>query len=218
MGENKQTTSPKMWVDKPWFWPAVYAVIAIIMIAFIVLYNVLATPDDGTETLQPVSQEPETIVETNAREETMKYPFEEAYLNNVKVIQDYYDVSADAATRENALLVFNQTYSTSNGISIAINSEPFKVLAALSGEVTEVKLDKFTGNTITLTHEEGYTTRYTSVGDIVVQEGDVVAQGEPIATTIENEWNPTAGIHLHFEVLKDGEYMNPRDLLTFSEF
>ena len=59
------------------------------------------------------------------------------------------------------------------------------------------------------------TTRYTSVGDIVVQEGDIVAQGEPIATTIENEWNPTAGIHLHFEVLKDGEYMNPRDLLTF---
>ena len=215
MREDKQTTSPKMWVDKPWFWPAVYAVIAVILIALIVLYNVLTTPDDGTEILQPVSQEPETIVETNAREETMKYPFEEAYLGNVKIIQDYYDVSADAETRENALLVFNQTYSTSNGISIAINSEPFKVLAALSGEVTEVKLDKFTGNTITLTHEDGYTTRYISVGDIVVQEGDVVAQGEPIATTIENEWNPTAGIHLHFEVLKDGEYMNPRDLLSF---
>ena len=215
MREDKQTTSPKVLVNKPWFWPAVYAIIALVMIALIVLYNVLTTPDDGTETVQPVSQEPETTVETNAREETMKYPFEEAYLSNVKVIQDYYDVSADAATRENALLVFNQTYSTSNGISIAINSEPFKVLAALSGEVTEVKLDKFTGNTITLTHEEGYTTRYTSVGDIVVQEGDVVAQGEPIATTIENEWNPTAGIHLHFEVLKDGEYMNPRELLSF---
>ena len=217
MREDKQTTSPKTWVDQKWFWPAVYAVIAIIMIAFIVLYNVLATPED-TDTLQPVSQEPETVVETNATEETMKYPFEETYLNNVKIIQDYYDVSADASTRENALLVFKQTYSTSNGISIAINSEPFKVLAALSGEVTEVKLDAFTGNTITLTHENGYTTRYTSVGDIVVQEGDVVAQGEPIATTIENEWNPTAGVHLHFEVLKDGEYVNPKDFLTFSEF
>ena len=217
MREDKQTTSPKTWVDQKWFWPAVYAVVAIIMIAFIVLYNVLATPED-TDTLQPVSQEPETVVETNATEETMKYPFEETYLNNVKIIQDYYDVSADASTRENALLVFKQTYSTSNGISIAINSEPFKVLAALSGEVTEVKLDAFTGNTITLTHENGYTTRYTSVGDIVVQEGDVVAQGEPIATTIENEWNPTAGVHLHFEVLKDGEYVNPKDFLTFSEF
>lgn len=217
MREDKQTTSPKTWVDQKWFWPAVYAVVAIIMIAFIVLYNVLATPEDA-DTLQPVSQEPETIVETNATKETMKYPFEETYLNNVKIIQDYYDVSADASTREKALLVFNQTFSTSNGISIAINSEPFKVLAALSGEVTEVKLDAFTGNTITLTHENGYTTRYTSVGDIVVQEGDVVAQGEPIATTIENEWNPTAGVHLHFEVLKDGEYVNPKDFLTFSEF
>ncbi len=214
MGENKQTTSPKTWVDKPWFWPAVYAVIALIMIAFIVLYNVMSTPEDS-DTLQPVSQEEETVIETNAREETMKYPFDEAQLNSAKIIQEYYDVTADAETREKALLVFNQAYSTSSGISIAINSEPFQVVAALSGEVKEVKMDEFTGNTLTIEHENGFTTRYSSVGDILVQAGDAVAQGEPIATTIENEWNPTAGIHLHFEVLKDGESINPRSLLAF---
>lgn len=214
MGENKQTTSPKTWVDKPWFWPAVYAVIALIMIAFIVLYNVMATPED-TDTLKPVSQDKETVIETNAREETMKYPFDEKQLNNVKIIQDYYDVTADAETRENSLLVFNQTYSTSNGLSLAINSEPFQVMAALSGQVKEVKLDAFTGNTVTIEHENGLTTRYSSVSDILVKEGDAVTQGEPIATTIENEWNPSAGIHLYFEVLKDGEYINPRTLLAF---
>lgn len=214
MGENKQTTSPKTWVDKPWFWPAVYAVIALIMIAFIVLYNVMATPED-TDTLQPVSQDKETVIETNAREETMKYPFDEKQLNNVKIIQDYYDVTADAETRENSLLVFNQTYSTSNGLSLAINSEPFQVMAALSGQVKEVKLDAFTGNTVTIEHENGLTTRYSSVSDILVKEGDAVTQGEPIATTIENEWNPSAGIHLYFEVLKDGEHINPKTLLAF---
>lgn len=214
MGENKQTTSPKTWVDKPWFWPAVYAVIALIMIAFIVLYNVMATPEDS-DTLQPVSQEDETVIETNAREETMKYPFDEAQLNSAKIIQEYYDVTADAETRENALLVFNQSYSTSNGISIAINSEPFQVMAALSGQVKEVRLDEFTGNTVTIEHENGYTTRYSSVDDILVKEGDAVTQGEPIATSIENEWNQKAGIHLHFEVLKDGEYINPNTLLAF---
>ncbi|WP_431029084.1 peptidoglycan DD-metalloendopeptidase family protein [Lysinibacillus sp. LZ02] len=214
MREDKQTTSPKTWVDQKWFWPAVYAIIAIIMIAFIVLYNVLVTPEES-DTLQPVSQEPETIIETNAVEETMKFPFDELQLNNVKILQDFYDVTADAETRENALLVFNQTYSASNGVSIAINSEPFQVLAALSGTVTEVKLDAFTGNKVTIEHENGYTTQYTSVGDIVVQEGDNVVQGEPIGMTVENEWNPTAGIHLHFEVLKDGQYINPRTLLAF---
>lgn len=214
MGENKQTTSPKTWVDKPWFWPAVYAVIALIMIAFIVLYNVMATPEDS-DTLQPVSQEDETVIETNAREETMKYPFDEAQLNSAKIIQEYYDVTADAETRENALLVFNQSYSTSNGISIAINSEPFQVMAALSGQVKEVRLDEFTGNVVTIEHENGFTTRYSSVDDILVKEGDAVTQGEPIATSIENEWNQKAGIHLHFEVLKDGEYINPKSLLAF---
>ncbi|MGM9948516.1 MAG: peptidoglycan DD-metalloendopeptidase family protein [Lysinibacillus sp.] len=214
MGENKQTTSPKTWVDKPWFWPAVYAVIALIMIAFIVLYNVMATPKES-DTLQPVSQEDKTVIETNAREETMKYPFDEAQLNSAKIIQEYYEVTADAETREKALLVFKQSYSTSSGISIAINSEPFQVMAALSGQVKEVRLDEFTGNTVTLEHENGLTTRYSSVGDILVKEGDAVTQGEPIATTIENEWNPSAGIHLHFEVLKDGEHINPKILLAF---
>ncbi|RKJ53665.1 M23 family metallopeptidase, partial [Butyricicoccus sp. 1XD8-22] len=118
-------------------------------------------------------------------------------------------------TREKALLVFNQTFSTSSGVSLSMNSEPFEVRAAMSGEVTEVKLDAFTGNQIIITHPNGMETRYSSVTDILVKEGDEVIQGQPLATTTDNEWNPTAGVHLHFQVLQDGEHINPRDFLSF---
>jgi len=219
MREEKQIkTSPNKnsWQKKPWFWPSVYAAIAVVLIGLIFSYNALLGDDEETEVVQEgTATDDSAVIETNARTENLKYPFNEEALDSLEVLQDYYDVTADEATREKALLVFNQTFSTSSGVSLSVNNEPFEVLAAMSGEVTEVKLDEFTGNEIVITHPNGMETRYSSISDILVKEGDKVSQGQPLATTIENEWNPTAGIHLHFEVLQDGEHVNPRNFLAF---
>lgn len=217
--QNKQTTNSqsKNWQNKPWFWPAIYGGIAVALIGIIFTYTALTGEKETNNVTEEVSgvQDESPIIETNAQVETMKYPFAENQREKVQVLQDYYDVTADAETRENALLVFKQTFSASSGLSLSINNEPFEVLAAMSGEVTEVKLDDFTGNKIVITHPNGMETRYSSVSDILVKEGDKVEQGQPIATSTENEWNPSAGIHLHFEVLEDGEHVNPRNFLAF---
>ena len=215
MGEEKNKPSQKNWQQRPWFWPVVYSGIALAIIALIISYNALIENQQEKLLLQePVTPE-QTLVETAAKQETLKYPFKEEYFEEVTVLQDFYDMEADAVSRENALLVFNQVFSTSSGVSLAINSEPFEVVAAMSGEVVEIKLDAFTGNAITVDHGNGLQTRYSSVADILVKEGDHLAQGEQIATSSENEWNPTAGIHLHFEVLDEGTPVNPRKLLSF---
>lgn len=214
MGEEKKGPSQKDWQQKPWFWPVVYSAIALALVGIIVGYNELVQRAEQTTESEP-AETVDVLVETASQKETMKYPFKETYLNEVTVLQDFYDLEADEATRERALLVFNQVYSTSTGVALTINSEPFEVIAAMSGEVTEVKLDAFTGNSITINHADGYQTRYSSVTDILVKEGDILKQGEQIATTTENEWNPTAGIHLFFEVFDQGELMNPRKLLAF---
>lgn len=218
--EKNLKPSPKNLQQKPWFWPAIYAGIALAIIALMFSYSVLVTKKEEnllTETVakEEIPEQQQPIIETNATQENLKYPFDEAYLEELTILQDFYDFSADAKTRENALLVFKQTFSTSSGMSLAINSEPFEVLAAMSGVVTKVKMDAFTGNMITVEHANGLETRYSSVTDIVVKEGDEVVQGQPLATTTENDWNPTAGIHLHFEVLENGEAINPRKLLAF---
>lgn len=218
MREEKQikaSPNKNSWQKKPWFWPSVYAAIAVVLIGLIFSYNALIGDDEKEVVQQGTPADDSTVIETNARTETLKYPFNEEALDNLEVLQDYYDVTADAETREKALLVFNQTFSTSSGVSLSVNNEPFEVLAAMSGEVTEVKLDEFTGNEIVITHPNGMETRYSSVTDILVKQGDAVVQGQPLATTTENEWNPTAGIHLHFEVLEDGEHVNPRNYLAF---
>lgn len=218
MREEKQfkpSPNKKSWQKKPWFWPSIYAAIAVVLIGLIFSYNAIIGDEEEEKVVQENATDESTVIETNAQVETLKYPFDEEQLDSVEVLQDFYDVTADAETRENALLVFNQTFSTSSGVSLAVNGEPFEVLAAMSGEVTEVKLDAFTGNQIVITHPNGMETRYSSVTDILVKEGDTVVQGQPLATTTENEWNPSAGIHLHFEVLENGEHVNPRNFLAF---
>ncbi|SOC34746.1 M23 family metallopeptidase [Ureibacillus acetophenoni] len=203
--------------NKPWFWPTVYAAIAVALIGLIFSYNALIgnNEEEQNVAVQTQNNTEDTVIETNAQVETLKYPFDETMKDQVAILQDFYDLEADEATREKALLVFNQTFSTSSGVSISVNSEPFEVKAAMSGEVTKVKLDAFTGNQIIITHPNGMETRYSSVTDILVKEGDKVVQGQSLATTMENSWNPNAGVHLFFEVLQDGEHVNPRNFLAF---
>ena len=162
------------------------------------------TPDNG-----------EVVVDVNASKESFKYPFSEELLNDVAILQDYYDMEADEAMRENALLVFNQSYVTNTGVSISIDGKPFEVVAAMSGVVEEVITDVFSGDEIVLKHADGMKTVYSSLTGILVKQGDEVAQGEPLAMTTQNEWNPAAGVHLLFEVYVDGEPVNPGKHLAF---
>ncbi len=217
--DNKFKPSNKRIQEKAWFWPTVYGSIAVLMIAAIFIISGLVNNDGDT------GPNPEDVANNNpdnsfipvSREnETMKYPIKEEKVGNAQIMQEFYDVNASNEQQQKALLVFKQTFTTSEGVSIAVNAEPFEVVAAMSGEVKEVKMDPFTGNRITIEHINGYETVYSSVNDILVKEGDTVAQGEQIATSMENESNPNAGIHLHFKVKKDGQLINPRTLLAFN--
>ncbi|TQR18117.1 M23 family metallopeptidase [Psychrobacillus soli] len=210
---QKKKTNPK----KPWFWPLVYTGFSVAFVGMIWGYNVYVSNDSAEDAeWTKTGNEPDKVaIETNAQAETMKYPFKEELFDKVEVVQHYYDMEADETTREKSLLVFNQTYSTSTGVSLSMNSEPFEVVAAMSGKVEEVNLDPFVGDEIVLSHADGKQTKYRSVTGILVKVGDEVEQGQPLATTSENEWNPTAGIHLQFEVLENGVLINPESLLAF---
>ncbi len=199
---------------KPWFWPVVYAGGALMLAGLLLGYNSLVSKEEAPlPTVAEVDSGP--VVETNAKTETMKYPFKEANLSKIQVSQEFYEVEANAESREKALMVFNQTYTTSSGISLSMNGEEFEVLAAMSGKVKQVKLDAFTGNKIVIEHANGQETTYSSVKDIAIKEGDQVTQGQVIGKATDNEWNQSAGVHLHFEVLENGKYINPKKLLAF---
>ncbi len=97
-----------------------------------------------------------------------------------------------------------------HGVDIAGKSGT-NVLAAASGLVTWVGKKGGYGYLIELDHGSGYVTRYAHNKETVVKQGDVVKQNDVIAKMGSTGYS--TGPHLHFEVLRHGKKVNPRQYL-----
>jgi len=86
-----------------------------------------------------------------------------------------------------------------------------EVIAAASGEVLSVYEDKYLGKVVMIDHLNEYATLYAHLAKIFVTENMSVQKGEIIGLA-GNTGNSTAP-HLHFEILKNGENINPAEIL-----
>ena len=118
------------------------------------------------------------------------------------------------------VLVWNSTlgqYSTHLGVDFT--AEDGKVTAVADGTVSAVGYDSLKGHYIIIDHDENYQSRYYSLGEeITLQVGDDVEKGQVIgvmstAMATENY----LGNHLHLEMSKDGENIDPLTVLTLAE-
>lgn len=93
------------------------------------------------------------------------------------------------------------------GIDIAAD-EGTPVYAAAAGEVVFADASKGGyGNLVILKHKGGWMTVYGHNSRILVDEGDRVGQGAPIAEV--GSTGRSTGPHLHFEVRRDAEAVDP---------
>ena len=81
------------------------------------------------------------------------------------------------------------------------------ILCFAEGTVTEVGEDDNHGNFIRVKHPDGFETMYAHCGTIYVREGQKVAAGEKIG--LVGMTGKVTGPHLHFELTKNGQYLNP---------
>lgn len=114
-------------------------------------------------------------------------------------------------------LVYSETlkeWITHNGVDIKADKAS-EVIAVCDGKVSAIKNDPRYGVTIILEHKDGYKTVYANLlSSEYVVEGEEVTQGQAIGT-IGNSANfeISDDYHLHFEVTKDGEYIDPLQLI-----
>ncbi len=97
------------------------------------------------------------------------------------------------------------------GMDISTRSQIIPISAAAEGMVVTANYHKEYGNQVIIDHLNGFTTLYAHCDELMVQEGDFVKKGDLIATTGNTGWS--TGVHLHYEVMLDGEYQNPREYL-----
>ncbi len=82
------------------------------------------------------------------------------------------------------------------------------VVATASGVVTYADERWGYGKLVEINHGDGFTTRYGHAKEITVEPGDIVKPGQVVAR-MGNSGRST-GPHVHYEVRKDGEPVDPR--------
>ncbi|WP_158068817.1 M23 family metallopeptidase [Domibacillus epiphyticus] len=200
--------------------PAIYLACAILLISSLMMYQVMDRDEDKTAVSDPAPASNEfddSTISVNANPEQMSKPAEA----EVIVKTSFYDEKAATAEQQKALVVYNDTYYESAGVDYVLESgKTFSITAPLSGTVIDVREDAFLGNHIEIDHGNNVVTTFQSVADIQVKKGDKVSQGEKIGEAGRSLMNESAGVHVHFEVEKDGKMLDPNSLYgkTVSEW
>ena len=97
-----------------------------------------------------------------------------------------------------------------NGIDIKAPKTTV-VVASSDGVVESIKNDPRYGLTVTISHRDGFKTVYSNLLTAeFVSQGQTIEQGRTIGTVGETaSFEISEEPHLHFEMIKDGVYVNP---------
>jgi len=131
----------------------------------------------------------------------------------VSIKKTYYDYKATEESQINSILLHENTYMQNTGIDY-VSENVFDVVAILEGTVVNVKEDELLGKMVEIKHNNGDISIYQSLGDIKVKKGDIITQGQIIGTSGTNELEKDLGNHLHFEIYKNGQSINPENYLN----
>ena len=187
------------------------------------------TPSEGGETIsskttdttveaesKPVTQtskttetpdEPDTITDTNAPTQT-EVTETKTEITFVKPTEG--EIICEFA-KDN--LIYSETlkeWITHTAIDIKADKTSV-IKSAADGVIKSIVNDPRYGLTVVIEHDEGYETVYSNLltAEFVVV-GEEVTQGQTIGTAGNTaSFESSMECHLHFELLKDGEYLDP---------
>lgn len=142
------------------------------------------------------------------KEEPKKNEFIPQYPVGGKIIKEFSE----------GKLVYSETlkdYRVHNGLDIKAEILE-KVVASEEGIVEKVKNDALMGITIIIDHQNGVKTVYSNLSSTeMVKEGDRVKKGQVINGVGDTSLIETGQeSHIHFEMLVDGKYVNPKDYIV----
>lgn len=116
----------------------------------------------------------------------------------------YYTISSDFVMRDHPI---TGKYSQHTGIDLPAPKNT-KIVAAASGTVVTVGYNTAYGNRVIINHGGGVQTLYAHMTSFAVSEGDTVSAGDVIGYVGSTGYS--TGNHLHFSVLINGSYVDPK--------
>ena len=126
----------------------------------------------------------------------------------VQTLKYFYDYQAEAETQEKSILYHENTYIQNSGMDFGL-TDTFDVVSVLDGTVVDVREDELLGTVIEIKHENDFISSYQSLSEVSVKKNDTVKQGQVIGKSGTNTIDQDLGNHLHFELYKSGEVVDP---------
>ena len=159
--------------------------------------------EDYEETVETSSS---NVVETNKNSiEDEKYVYEYTYIRpvNGNTLKEY---SMDKVVYSKTL----DMWKVHDGIDICANDDE-EVKASEKGIVERVYEDSFYGTSVIIDHRNGIKTVYRNLGkEVTVKEKQEIKKGQKIGNVGDTSNGEAKDeTHIHFEVIKNGEIVNP---------
>lgn len=133
--------------------------------------------------------------------------------SNIAIVGRFYDLKLSDEELASALVYFEGVYRTSYGITYCNDGNDFDVYASVSGTITKKTDDPLLGWVITLSTEDGIDITYQSLGEVNVEKGEIVKQGDTIGVSGQNIYQSDLNSHLHFIIEVNDVAINPENVI-----
>ncbi|MDD5836123.1 MAG: M23 family metallopeptidase [bacterium] len=182
----------------------------------ILSYNVPITPSNSGEKTNEVNNDNDSNITPTINEaKKIIRPYTNT---DVTATIPFYSMTGTNDEQAASLIYYEGIYMQNTGVLYTSNNA-FDVIAILDGTIKNIKEDSLMGNIVEIEHTNNLTTIYQSLGEVKVKVGDVVKQGDVIATSGQNKITTDSSNALHFEVFYKGEVFNPEEfyLLDYND-
>jgi stage II sporulation protein Q len=130
------------------------------------------------------------------------------------IVRTFYEKDDTKENQLNSLIKYENSYRTSLGTSYALKSgDYFNVVASITGIVSEVSTSPLFGNYVVITSDDNIKMYYYGLSEIEVTKGNTINQGETIGKSGTTVIDSETGIHVYFQITKDGKYLNPEKVI-----
>lgn len=161
------------------------------------------TTDNNTYVLRGIADTITPVI--SEVDKVIREPYNDS---TVEIQIGFYDSKSSKEEQEKSLIMYDRTYMPSTGILYG-SDNTFDILAIYEGEVTNIETSDVFGSIITIKHNNNLISKYSSLASVAVAIGDTVNQGEIIGTSGVNKVSSSKKNMLLFELLSNGEYVNP---------
>lgn len=160
------------------------------------------TVDEQTPVVEPTLEPTKPVVSIK----TFALPINGEY----EVVRTFFDASLPDEQLASAIISNGSYMIESKGMSYSKpDNSVFDVTAIYDGKVTNVVDDELYGVTVTIMHSEDVYSVYSSLSDVSLKINDTISKGEVIGKASTSVEDVDAKVHVHLEIMVNGNYVNP---------